>query len=410
MSEEVELHIARLGAQGDGVAETSHGPVFVPYTLAGERVRAEVTGDTGRLTLIVAPSLERVSPCCRHYGQCGGCKLQHMRALGYLAWKRELVREALRARGLDVEVGETRACAGPRRRAVFSARHQTSGVALGFHRAASHDLIDVQECPVLNPAIVAAMPGLRVLLAPLLSRKGEARVIATWTNAGLDVALEDIGAKLTPQVRALIAAAASEAGLARVSIAGDPVYEGLTPHLALGRAQVALPPGAFLQAVAEMETAMADLAVAAAGKAKAVADLFCGLGAFTFRLAERAKVFAADSDKAAIAALQAAARKATGLKPITALARDLFREPLSATELRDFDCVVFDPPRAGADAQARMIARSKVPVVVAVSCNPGTLARDARTLVDGGYRLESVTPLDQFRYSAHVEALAVFRR
>lgn len=184
----------------------------------------------------------------------------------------------------------------------------------------------------------------------------------------------------------------------------------MTAALMFGNAEVIAPPGAFLQAVAEMEEAMANLVLRAAGKSKAIADLFCGVGAFTFRLAERAKVFAADNDKRAIAALNAAVKNARGLKPVEARTRDLFREPLSATELRDFDYVVFDPPRAGADAQARMLARSQVKTVIAVSCNPATLARDARTLIDGGYILESVTPVDQFLFSPHIEAVAVFHR
>ncbi len=202
----------------------------------------------------------------------------------------------------------------------------------------------------------------------------------------------------------------SEARLARVSISGDMAYEALAPFLTIGAVEVVLPPGAFLQAVAEAEAAMAELIVAAVGKAKKVVDLFSGVGAFTFRLAKASKVLAADSDKVAIAALVAASRKTSGLKPIEAIARDLFREPMSATELNAYDAIVFDPPRAGAEAQAKMIARSKVKTVVAVSCNPATLARDARILIDGGYKLESVMPVDQFLYSPHIEVVAVLRR
>ena len=410
MREPCDLMIARVGAQGDGVAETANGPVFVPFTLAGERVRAVVEGTAGQLVEVLAPSNDRVVPPCRHFTICGGCALQHMATPAYRAWKTKQVAATFRARGLDVVVNDIIACKGARRRAALSARATSAGVLLGFHEAASHDLVDLEECCVLHPSIVAALPKLRALIAPLLSRRGETRVIATWTLGGLDVALEDVAAKLTPELRTGLAKAASSAAVARVSVNGDPVYESLTTALRFGNAEVVAPPGAFLQAVAEMEETMADLVLRAAGKSKAIADLFCGVGAFTFRLAERAKVFAADSDKRAIAALNAALKKARGLKPVEARTRDLFREPLSATELRDFDCVVFDPPRAGADAQARMLARSQVKTVIAVSCNPATLARDARTLIDGGYILESVTPVDQFLYSPHIEAVAVFRR
>lgn len=410
MADSQELTILRLGAQGDGVAETAQGAVFTPFTLAGERVEARVAGETGELLQILAASPHRVKPPCVHFGACGGCKLQHMEASGYLDWKRELVLAAFRSRGLEAAVEPVVPCKGARRRAVLSARQTSAGVLVGYHRAASHELIGIEMCPVLHPSIVASLPALKTLIAPLLTRSGELRLTTTWTNAGLCVAIEASAIKLSPELRARLASAAAQAAIARMSIAGDPVYEALSPTLTLGRAEVVLPPGSFLQAVAEMEEEMARLVLRAAAKSKSIADLFCGLGAFTLRLAEIAKVFAVDSDKPAIAALVAGTRKARGLKPIEARVRDLFREPLSATELRDYDCVVFDPPRAGADAQARMIARAKITTVIAVSCNPATLARDARTLVDAGYAVESITPLDQFAYAPHVEAVAVFRR
>lgn len=404
------LDIARVGAKGDGVADASHGCVYVPYTLSGERVTAHVVGDQGRLLEVLASSADRIPPTCQHFTVCGGCALQHMATPAYLTWKREQLRAALQARGLDMGVRDTVACRGPRRRATLSAKSSRTGVLLGFHKAASHDLVNLEMCSVLHPALVAALPRLRDLVAPFLSHRDETRMGVTWTLGGLDVTMDDVKVKLTPQLRAFIATVAADASFARVSVNGDPVYQGLTATVRFGNADVVPPPGVFLQAVAEMETAMADLVVAAAGKSKAIGDLFCGVGAFTFRLAERARVFAADSDKRAIAALNAGVKSARGLKPIEAITRDLFREPLSATELRDFDCIVFDPPRAGADAQARMLAKSKVKTIVAVSCNPATLARDARTLVDGGYTVDDVTPVDQFHYSPHIEAVAVFRR
>ena len=410
MVETLESEIVRLGAQGDGIADVPGGPLYVPYTLAGERVT--VRRDDGKVHLVevLSASADRVSAPCPHFGTCGGCKLQHMSAPSYLDWKREQVVSALAQRGIDSPVAPVIACRGHRRRAVLSARQTGAGVLLGFHREASHELVDLHTCVVMHPGIVAALDGVRALIAPLMSRSGVMRVTLTWTAGGLDVALDDVAAKLTPELRAKIASTATAAGFARVSVAREPVYQGLTPLLHLAAAEVVPPPGSFLQAVAEMEDEMARLVSEAVGKAKTVADLFCGVGAFTFRLAAGARVFAADSDKDALAALLAAVRKTPGLKPIEARTRDLFREPLSATELRDFDAVVFDPPRAGADAQARMIARSKVKTVVAVSCNPATLARDVRTMLEGGYKIESITPLDQFLYSPHLETVAVLRR
>ena len=406
----MELRIDRVGAQGDGVADGDSGPVFVPLTLSGELVRADVSGERGRLLSIVESSPDRVAPVCRHFGVCGGCALQHMAAPVYAAWKKAQVVAAFRSRGIDAEVSDVVACTGKRRRAVFSAKRTSSGVVLGFHEAGSHELVDLAMCHVVDERIVAALPALRDLISLLVSRRGELRVTTTWTEAGLDIALEESGQTLTPEIRAHIAKVASQERFARVSISGDVGYEALAPFLTMGAAEVVLPAAVFLQAVAEAEVAMVGLVLAAVGKAKKVVDLFSGVGAFTFRLAKASTVIAADSDKRSIAALSAAARKASGLKPVEAIARDLFREPMSATELNAYDAICFDPPRSGAEAQAKMIARSKVKTVVAVSCNPATLARDVRILIDGGYKLESVTPVDQFLYSPHIEVVAVLRK
>ncbi len=405
-----DLVIARVGAQGDGVAETGNGPVFVAYTLGGERVRCDVTGERGLLKAVLTASDNRIAPLCRHFGTCGGCAVQHMAPDAYRAWKRELVVAAFAARGIEANVADMLVPRGLRRRAVFSAARHQHGVALGFHVAGSHDLIDVSECPVLDGRIVSALPGLKTLVAPLMASRGDARIGVTLTHAGLDVTLEGIKRKLSPDVRTRIAVAATALKLARVSVEGEPVYQAHPPVLKFGPAAVAVPPGGFVQANENAEREISALIVAEIVKVKSVADLFSGVGAFTFPISTKAKVSAFDSDAAAIEALIQGVKTATGIKPVTARVRDLFREPLSALELNDFDAIVFDPPRAGADAQARQLAKSKVKTVLAVSCNPATLARDARILIDGGYRLGTVTPVDQFHYTAHVEAFAVFRR
>lgn len=408
--ESIVAEIKRVGAQGDGVADTAAGPVFIPFTLPGERVRVMSIGGDTRVDAVLQSSAERVSAVCQHFGVCGGCAVQHMSEEFYKDWKRDLVVAAFKARGIDADVSAVIIPQGHRRRAVFTATRTDAELVLGFHKAQSHDLIDLSECAVMDPRIVAALPGLRLLLTPLVAKRTEARVTVTMTVAGLDIAIGDLKKTLTLPLRAALAKDAAELKVARVSVNGEPVYAALQPYLIFGSVDVPLPPGAFIQAVEAAEREMARLVTEYLGKAKKVADLFAGFGAFTFPIALRAKVLSIDSDATAIAALANAVRKASGIKPVTALVRDLFREPLSALELNEHDAVVFDPPRAGAEAQSRMLAKSKVKTVVAVSCNPATLARDARTLIDGGYTMGRVTPIDQFRYTPHIECVAVFNR
>lgn len=410
MADEQVLLIDRLGAQGDGVATIGGENIFVPFALPGERVAIEMVGDRASVVRILQPSPERVAPACKHFGRCGGCSVQHLSPEAYASWKRASVVEAFRARGLDPDVDPLERPAGKRRRAAFKAHRSDGRIEIGFHAAASHDLVAIEECAVLEPKIVSALPAVAQLIAPLLPKRSELRVVMTLTRSGLDIEIDGTERKLTPDIRSTLAAGATAHGLARIVVNGDVVIENTQPFLTFGAADVALPPGVFVQAVEAAEATIADRVVAAAGKAKHVADLFCGLGAFAFPLAARAKVTAYDGSAAAISALANAAKKATGLKPISAIVRDLFREPLSPLELNAHEVVVFDPPRAGAEAQSQRLAKSKVKTVVAVSCNPATLARDARHLVDGGYRIKRVTPVDQFVYSAHVEVVAIFER
>jgi 23S rRNA (uracil1939-C5)-methyltransferase len=416
----VELTISRLGSQGDGVAETANGAVYVPFTLPAERVEADLAenGRSARLVRVLTPAANRVEPVCRHFGECGGCALQHMERGAYQTWKRQRVVDALASERIaiagDAEVEPLRTFPlGTRRRATLAADKTGSALQFGFRRASSHDIVPLAECPVLAPRIVAALPGLGDLLAKLLPQ-GDTRVSLTVADNGLDVALEPASprakcAKFTPAY----GKAAEALGIVRITAAGAGAGGGLifsvaAPQVTLAGVTVDLPPGAFLQAVAEAEDAIAELAVEAIGKTRVAADLFCGLGTFTFALAQRASVTAVENDRVSLAALEAAARRAQKLKPINTLCRDLLREPLSPVELAAFGAVLFDPPRAGALAQAKALARSKVPVVVAVSCNPATFARDARALIDGGYALKRVMPVDQFVFSPHVEVAAVF--
>lgn len=408
MADGVEVEIARIGAHGDGVAMRDGAPIYVPFALPGERWRLD--GEDGATRVADGPA--RAEPLCRHFLRCGGCVAQHMPGDVYRDWKRGLVVEAFRHRGIEADVASVVVmAAGSRRRAVLGVVRRGGEVTLGFREEGQHRLVDLAECPVLDSAIVAAFPGLRTL-ARLVLKEGETgRLVVTRLDHGLDVSLDAERRDFSADERAGLARHAREMGLLRLTVGKEPIAAAGSATVTIGGVAIAVEPSIFLQAVPEAERTIADLCVAALPKrAKTVVDLFSGVGTLTFPLARRAQVSAFDSDKRAVAALSDAVRHAQGLKPVTARVRDLFREPLSARELSGFDAAVFDPPRAGAADQAERLAASKVPVVIAVSCNPATLARDARTLIDGGYTMGQVTPVDQFLYSAHVEAVAVFRR
>ena len=346
------------------------------------------------------PPQDRADPFCPYFGTCGGCTLQHYGPASYDALKRGLVKDALRFHQVDAELEPTIEAHGDgRRRATLHAR----GKAVGYMAARSHDLVDITACPILVPALRERAPA---LARPIAATIGDCDVAFTATDTGLDVAVRT-GKRLKPEKLTLLA---QRSRLARLTLNGEIVLQTQPPAVRMGKASVEIPIGSFLQATAMAEASLAALVTEGVGTAKSVADLFCGIGPFTLRLAETAKVHAADADRAAIAALEKALRFAKGLKPVTAKARDLVREPMVPVELKDMDAVVFDPPRAGAEAQAHELAKSKVPVVVAVSCEPRTFSRDAAILVGGGYRLTKLTPVDQFAWSTHIELVGVFRR
>ncbi|RYC32274.1 class I SAM-dependent RNA methyltransferase [Lichenibacterium minor] len=408
----VRLAIDHLGRRGEGVAHRDGDTVYVPYALPGETVLAERDGERARIveTLVARP--DRLEPVCPYYGTCGGCAVQTLPAPDYLAWKRDLVVTALAKAGLDAPVAPALDAHGAgRRRATFHSRLDAprSPPRVGFMQARAHAIVDLAFCPILSSGMAGALPAAR-RVAAILSQSGRPLdIVVTATDTGLDLDLRGLGKADHAQTRALISAAAA-LDLARLSNHGDVLVEARAPTLRMGRAALAMPPGAFLQATAAGEEALVERVRAGIGGAKRVADLFCGVGTFALRLGETASVTAVDSERAALAALVRAAAGAPGLRQPKTELRDLFKRPLAEAELAAFDAVVFDPPRAGAAAQAAEIARSGVPRVVAVSCDPGTFARDAATLVAGGYRIESVEPVDQFRYSAHVELVALFTR
>ena len=409
------LIIDHVGHFGDGVALVGGRNIYVPYTLGGETVEVEpVPGhhpDRRRLLAVEHASPERITPFCQHFGICGGCAIQHWDGERYRVWKRELVVATLAQAGLACEVDPLVDAHGlGRRRVTLHARIGTHAVLkLGFAAANSHDIVPVDHCPILDPALSGALEAAWAVAEPLKPTAKPLDIQITATEGGLDVDVRGSG-PLPSAMIATLSRVAEQHRLARLTRHGELVLMRSPPTIMIGAARVTLPPGSFLQATVAGEETLAALVGGHCKRAKHIADLFCGVGPFALRLAAKARVSAFDSDAGAVAALQKGAMATSGLKPVKAEARDLFRRPLMPQELRDYDAIVFDPPRQGAQAQALQLAASKVPLVVAVSCNVATFARDARILVDGGYRLEAVTPVDQFRHTPHVELVARFVR
>jgi 23S rRNA (uracil1939-C5)-methyltransferase len=409
----VELAIEQVGGEGDGVAP---GPVFVPFALPGERVLAAGGGDRRELVEVLVESPDRVEPPCPHFFACGGCALQHWAHAPYLAWKMARLRATLARERLETEILPAFAAApATRRRVALHARKGSREAArLGYKIRKSWDLVDIAVCPISEPAIQAAIPALKRLAAPLFEHPKSAPTLhVTLTDTGLDVDITGVERKsggLSADARMILAERAAETDLARVTLDGEVAYQARAPQVRLGPATVRLPPGAFLQATVPAEAAMSAFVGAAAGGATRIADLYCGVGTFTFRLAEIAPVYAADFAPEAVQALSSALATAPGLKGVAAEARDLVRRPVLAEELKKVDVAVFDPPRAGAAEQTAELARSGVGRVIAVSCNPATFVRDARRLVDAGFALERLLPVDQFLWSSHIELAAEFRR
>jgi 23S rRNA (uracil1939-C5)-methyltransferase len=408
-----EFLIQSVGGEGDGIAP---GPVFIPFSLPGERVVAKGGGDRRELVEVLEPSAQRIDPACQHFFFCGGCSLQHWDHAPYLDWKVERLVRTLARERIETEILPAYAAGpGTRRRLALHARKGSRDMArLGYKARRSWDLIDMAVCPIADAQLEAAIPALKRLAAPLFEHPKSAPTLhVTLTDTGIDIDITGVEAKsggLSADARMQIAEQAAAADFARVTLAGEMAYMARMPQVRLGPARVNLPPGAFLQATTGAEAAMTAFAAEAAAGAHRIADLYCGVGTFTFRLAEIAPVYAADFTAEATTALTTALAGAPGLKGVTAEARDLVRRPMLADEMKKVDVVVFDPPRAGAAEQSVEIARSQIGRVIGVSCNPATFVRDARTLIDAGFRLDRVLPVDQFLWSPHVELVGVFSR
>ena len=417
----MDIVIERMGAGGDGIAA---GPLYVPRALPGERVRVRPGGKRGdgqaaALEEVLEASPDRVAPPCPHFAQgCGGCAVQHWAPAAQAAWKRARLAEALSRAGFaDAAVAETIAtAAGHRRRADFALRRTPRGVVAGLHVAGSAEVLDLSTCAVLDPRLLAPLPALRAMIARLSALKREGSAVANLLDTGPDLLLRTDG-PLSADDRVLLARFAEEHGIPRIAWArGTGTAEVAAQHapatIALAGAVVAPPPGAFLQASPEGEAAIIAAVLAALpGKLKGrgrIADLHAGLGTLSFPLAARGRVAAFESDAAAVAALATAAGRA-GL-PVTATRRDLERQPLTPAELAGFAAAVLDPPHAGAPAQVGLLARSALPVVIYVSCNPAALSRDGQAFARAGWRLVAATPIDQFVHSAQMEAVVAFAR
>ncbi len=401
------LTVDRLGHLGDGIAA---GPVYAPLTLPGEVVEGDMTGDRMSAPRIVTPSPDRVRPPCPHFKSCGGCALQHASDEFVASWKAGIVRSALAAHGLGVPILKVETSPPKsRRRAVLAGRRTKKGAIVGFHARASDTVIEVPNCQLLLPQIVDLIPVLENLTQIGTSRKAELALTVTWSEAGADVVVKG-GKPLDGRFRTELASFAVKNGLVRLTWDDDLIAERHPPVQRFDGIAVIPPPGAFLQATHHGEAALLAAVTRAVGPAKRIVDLFAGCGTFALPLARRAQVHAVEGSPDMLSALDTAWREATGLKRVTTEARDLFRRPLVPLELKRFDAAVIDPPRAGAKAQIAELAASGIPRIAAVSCNPVTFARDAKTLIDAGYSLDWVEVIDQFRWSPHVELAARFTR
>ena len=401
------LKIKRLGHLGDGIAD---GPVYVPGALPGEVVSGTLDGEQLRDPKIDTPSEYRVKPPCAHARSCGGCQLQHASDAFVSDWKRDVVRQALAAHGIAIDLPDpVTSPPRSRRRATFSVRRTKKGALAGFHMKGSDTIISVPTCQLVHPDLTAALPMVEALGVLGASRKGEVSVSLTRTDTGLDVAVTG-GKEMDVALHQALADLAREHDLARVAWDGEIALQRRAPVLRLGPADLTPPPGAFLQATREGETALVEAVMQALTGSKRVVDLFAGCGTFALPLARDAAVHAVEGDRDMLGALDHGWRNAAGLKRVTHEARDLFRNPLVPDELGKYDGVVIDPPRAGAAAQIAELAQARVPRIAHVSCNPASFARDTATLIRAGYDLEWVQVVDQFRWSTHVELVALLRR
>ncbi|MFC7049165.1 23S rRNA (uracil(1939)-C(5))-methyltransferase RlmD [Emcibacter nanhaiensis] len=416
----MKVEVQELGARGDGIAGPAGAEVYIPYSVPGDVLEVKLKGKQARISQVLEPSEHRQQPACRHFTRCGGCALQHVKADFYADWKRQQVMTALSHRGFeDVEILDpVTSPPGSRRRTRLNAIGRGKGKAiLGFSEKGSHNLIDLQECPVLRPEIVALIPALRDFLGQVIELRQKMAVEITAADNGLDLLLESKGDP-SLDLRMDVAAFAEARDIARISwrdtslkrAAPEMLLERRQPIVTFAGRKILIPPGTFLQATREGEAALISRLLPHLKEGGKLVDIFAGVGTFSVPALKKMAVHALEGNAEMVEALQKSVNLAPLQHPFSAEVRDLFIRPFLAHELEGFDIAVIDPPRAGAREQVAELAASSVPVIVMVSCNPATFARDARTLADGGYHMGPVTPVDQFLWSSHLEVVSVFSR
>lgn len=404
------LDIIALSHAGEGLTKPETGALHVPFTLPGERIHAEIQGTRARLISLVQTSPDRTAAPCEYFGRCGGCAVQHLKEDAYRKWKRSLLVDALQRRSIETCVNELVDGHGRgRRRVVLHVRQSNDAVRVGFMEGRTHDLVDLDRCPLLEQGLAGIFLASRAMAGALNCGNSGFDLQFTFAANGIDCSIIGLPRDFKVPIAAVAGVAATHR-LLRVSRHDEVLLETGRPEVRCASAMVSIPPSAFLQATEEAQSCLAALVSRYVGKAKNAADFFCGIGPFTLGLAEHRPVTAMDVNGPAVAALRSAASRARGLRPIVGHVRDLFREPPSTTELKSFDAIVFNPPRKGAEALCRNLVGSGVKTIVAVSCNPDTFARDAAILTKAGYDLSEVTPVDQFRWSPHLEMVGLFSR
>ena len=415
-----KINIDSLGGRGDGITDINGNTFYVPYTVPGDIVDVKVNGNKARLRHIHEKSEHRVDAVCKHFTKCGGCKLQHVEGEFYKNWKTDLIKTALVNQGID-DVNVLPIQTSPlnsRRRTSLQAIGRGDGkLVLGYAEKSSHNLIDIEVCPILVSEIANFIKPLKAFLSKLLSKQQKITIQITKGDNGLDVIFKGKG-EVDLDLRMDLAEFAQKHDLARISwydtSAKRPYFEMLAerrkPYVKFGGNKVFFPEGSFLQATMQGQEALVSAMLEGIEGASRVVDLFSGCGTFSIAAAKTATVHAVENNNDMLSALKNSANMMTNIKQVTSELRDLFLRPLLPHELNKYDVAIIDPPRAGARHQMTEIINSDIKTLIMVSCNPITFARDVQGLTDAGFTMGAVRPVDQFLFSPHLEIISVFKR
>lgn len=409
---QIELKIDHVGARGDGIAKTDKGPVFVPFALKGETVRVDLDKSRGIITELKSKSPDRVDPVCQHFQKCGGCVAQHMSDESYQSWKLDIAQQALDKSSIKHKIDHFLPCTiGERRRVVLTAERSNEDTKIGYLQAGSHDLVAISECPVAHPQIVEHLDLFREIAQIITPHYKTSQLTILLCENGFDIAVEASFSLKDATIHAVSQKATSSKTIKRLAFNGEVLVEIEPTVLTFGDTLIQVPSGSFVQASKRAELEMVELVTKHLKPCKKIVDLFSGSGTFTFPLAQKSAVHAVETSGPALNSIDRGFRSRQGLKPISTERRDLFRSPFVREDLKPYQGVIFDPPRAGAEAQSKQLARAlNIKKVAAVSCNPTSLARDLELLVKGGFKIKSITAIDQFLWSTHVEMVALLER